>query len=181
MHCAYSIWFVRILHQQFRIFFNQPPVGSRLFRRCFSIFSCYVLALAMPPLLGLFLPRLLGCYPPILSAATSWSSRFSCDNFEDCSIIVYPSYMPCPLYSAFFILLGILCEAHLISIFLSYSLLHSPVFSSCFPPYIPLSILFSKTLNLFSPPAMRTHVSHPYRTAGNIMVSCIGTNFLVLY
>jgi hypothetical protein len=46
--------------------------------------------------------------------------------------------------------------------------LHFPVTSSLLGPNTLLSTLFSNTLNLRSSLSVSDHVSHPYRTTGNI-------------
>jgi hypothetical protein len=50
------------------------------------------------------------------------------------------------------------------------SFLHPPVTSPPFGPNVLLSTLFSNTLSLCSSLNVRDHVSHPYRTAGKIIV-----------
>jgi hypothetical protein len=54
-----------------------------------------------------------------------------------------------------------------------FSLLQSPASSSFLDPNILLSILFSDTVNLCSSLAGTDQVSHPYKTAGIIIVLCI--------
>jgi len=53
------------------------------------------------------------------------------------------------------------------------SFLHFPVTSSLLGPNILLSKLFSNILSLRSFLNVRDHVSHPYKTTGNIIVLCI--------
>ena len=51
--------------------------------------------------------------------------------------------------------------------------LHSPITSSFLGPNILLSTLFSNTLSLRSSLSVSDQVSHPYKTAGKIIVLCI--------
>jgi hypothetical protein len=50
------------------------------------------------------------------------------------------------------------------------SFLQHPVTSSLLGPNIPLSTLFSNTLNLYTFLHVRDKVSHPYKTTGKITV-----------
>ena len=50
------------------------------------------------------------------------------------------------------------------------SLLHSPVSSSLSGPHVLLSTLFSNTPSLRSSLSVSDHVSHPYKTSGNVTV-----------
>jgi hypothetical protein len=51
-----------------------------------------------------------------------------------------------------------------------YSFLHPPATLSLFSPNILLDTLFTYTLSLCSSLTVRDHDSHPYRTAGKIIV-----------
>jgi small basic protein len=53
------------------------------------------------------------------------------------------------------------------------SFLQPPVTSSVFGPNIHVSSLFSNILSVCSSLDIRDQVSHPYRTAGKIIVLCI--------
>ncbi|XP_032457701.1 uncharacterized protein LOC116738656 [Nasonia vitripennis] len=83
-----------------------------------------------------------------------------------------PILATCPAHPNLrdFIILLIFGDAYRLCNSSLCSLLHSPVSSSFFGPYIFRKTLFSNTLKRLSACLVRAHVSHPYRTTGSIIV-----------
>jgi hypothetical protein len=89
-------------------------------------------------------------------------------NFLFISHLPHARYMPRPSHPSWFD-----CP-NIIWLSTNYESPRYAVFSSfLFGPNIPLSTLFSNTLNLYCSFNVRDQVSHPYKTAGKIIVLCI--------
>ena len=113
---------------------------------------------------------------PYMSGSPKWSLslRFNHQNPVQAFPLPDTPYMPRPSHFLDFITQKVLGEYGSLNSLLC-NFLHSPVTWVLLSPNIPLSTLFSNTLNLRSSLNVIDQVSHSYKTTGKIMVLYILT------
>ena len=117
------------------------------------------------------LPEVPSCILPSMPGSSKWSLSltFPHQNPVYTSALPHTCYMPYHPHPSRFDHWTVLGEQYR-SLSSLCSFLHSPLTLSLLGPNIVLNTLFSDTLSLCSSLSVSDHVSHPYKTAGKIIV-----------
>ena len=125
-----------------------------------------------PTLPSHFLKILLTIILPSMPGFSKWCLSPQISPPKPCMYLSPPPYMLLALPTSFFLiwLRIIFYEEYTLLGSSLCSFLHSPVLLSFLGPNIPLNTLFSHNHSLHSSLTVSDHVSHPYKTTGNIII-----------